>query len=85
MIKKRGKRNTADGIQQECACVRPYRDEEIFHEEAVEEPDNGADGEEEGEPEGHELHALGPDHLPLLYIEKKNYFVNSPAVRLISI
>jgi hypothetical protein len=52
-------------------CVRDYRDEEIFHEEAVEEPDNGADGEEEGEPEGHVLHALGPDHLPLLLSREK--------------
>jgi len=56
-----------------CAGVCAYRDEEIFHEEAVEEPDDGADGEEEGEPEGHELHALGPDHLPLRrYISRKN-------------
>jgi hypothetical protein len=62
------------------ACVCAYRDEEIFHEEAVEEPDDGADGEEEREPEGHELHALGPDHLPLLYIEKQNHLINSPAV-----
>ena len=51
--------------------MRDYRDEEIFHEEAVEEPDNGADGEEEGEPEGHVLHALGPDHLPLLLSREK--------------
>jgi len=61
--------------------VCAYRDEEIFHEEAVEEPDDGADGEEEGEPEGHELHALGPDHLPLRrYISRKKYLINSPAV-----
>lgn len=63
MIKKRGKRNASLDGNARCA----YRDEEIFHEEAVEEPGNGADGEEEGEPEGHELHALGPDHLPLWY------------------
>jgi len=48
-----------------------YGDVFVLDEQAVEEPDDGADGEEEGEPEGHELHALGPDHLPLLYIEKK--------------
>jgi len=42
-----------------------YSDKQIFQEEAVEEPGDGADGQEEGEPEGHELDALGPNHLTL--------------------
>ena len=39
-----------------------YRDVEVVGEEAVEEPGDGAEGEEEGEGEGHELGALRPDH-----------------------
>ena len=46
-----------------------YSDKQIFQEEAVEEPGDGADGQEEGEPEGHELDALGPDHLTLSLLQ----------------
>jgi hypothetical protein len=42
-----------------------YRDVFVLDEEAVEEPDDGAEGEREGEGEGHVLHALGLDHPPL--------------------
>ena len=39
-----------------------YRDVFVLDEEAVEEPDDGAEGEREREREGHVLHALRLDH-----------------------
>jgi hypothetical protein len=42
-----------------------YRDVFVLDEEAVEEPDDGAEGEREGEGEGHVLYALRLDHAPL--------------------
>nr|ACN30804.1 unknown [Zea mays] len=40
------------------------RHEHVPLQRAVREPDHGAQHQEEGERDGHELHALGPDHLP---------------------
>ena len=42
-----------------------YGDVFVLDEQAVEEPDDGADGEGEGEREGHELHAPRAHHLVL--------------------
>jgi hypothetical protein len=37
----------------------------VLDEQAIEEPDDGADGEGEGEGQGHELHAPCAHHLAL--------------------
>nr|ACN28746.1 unknown [Zea mays] len=41
------------------------RHEHVLLQRAVREPDHRAEHQEEGERDRHELHALGPDHLPL--------------------
>ena len=41
----------------------------VLLQRAVREPDHGAEHQEEGERDGHELHALGPDHLPLQAVQ----------------
>ena len=48
-------------LEQRVVCVVSYRDVFVLDEQAVEEPDNGAEGEREGEGEGHVLHTLGLD------------------------
>nr|ACN33750.1 unknown [Zea mays] len=50
-----------DAPEEEAAHVRE-RDVGVLGEEAVQEPGDGAEGEEEGEGEGHELGTLRPDH-----------------------
>ena len=45
------------------------RHEHVLLQRAVREPDHGAEHQEEGERDGHELHALGPDHLPLQAVQ----------------
>ena len=47
-----------------------YRDVFVLDEEAVEEPDDGAEGEREGEGEGHVLHAPRLNHT-LLHEHKR--------------
>ena len=42
-------------------CLCSYRDVFVLDEQAVEEPDDCAEGEREGEREGHVLHTLGLD------------------------
>jgi hypothetical protein len=42
--------------------VMIYRNIFVLDEEAIEEPDDGAQGEREGEGEGHVLHASRLDH-----------------------
>ena len=49
-----------------------YRDVGVLGEEAVQEPCDGAEGEEEGEGEGHELGTLGPDHNKLQTVQQQH-------------
>lgn len=53
-----------------------YGDVFVLDEQAVEEPDDGAGGEREGEGEGHELHAPRAHHLALQQQQQPRVYTN---------
>ena len=53
----------------------------VLDEQAIEEPDDGADGEGEGEREGHELHAPCAHHLTLQIEATEELYVSGLMTR----